>query len=141
VDPNDIAQRTRSYTSSDKIHSHVAGVKLGGHSGTVNDINNAKRELDVSHVSNASSSHWLHEHKVSPRNKMNSSVIRSRSMSPKRSKEKEKKKDGRDSPIRWFMTNDPKSGLDYWYNPWSGETTWHKPKDFDSSRGAFYNHL
>ena len=34
-------------------------------------------------------------------------------------------------PARWFMAVDSSSGLKYWYNPWNGDTTWHKPAGFD----------
>jgi len=129
ADPESIAARTRSYTSGDKVHSHVPGVRLGDHGGTVRDNERAKKESVKTNLSNSGDdgSHWTNVHKVSPR-----------LAGEKRKDEKIRRED---SPIRWFTTTDPNSGLDYWYNPWSGETTWHKPKDFDQSRGAIYNRL
>uniref|UniRef100_A0A7S2VWE8 WW domain-containing protein n=1 Tax=Triparma pacifica TaxID=91992 RepID=A0A7S2VWE8_9STRA len=137
VDYDDIGMRTRAFTGDGgkSMHHHVPGVRMGGHTQVVKDmergrIKQMKKKVKVKG--------GVRGYSNPPPRKRNMSKRRSptRSVSPK-PQPIVKRGAGGGSKEEWFVAIDPASGLNYWYNPWNGSTTWHRPQGFDSSRTVY----
>jgi hypothetical protein len=131
-DFDSIGMRTRSYTGDvgRTLHHHVPGVRMGGHSTVVKDMQRGRKKQSKTKKAVRGYSN------PPPRKRnMNQRKSPTRSVSPKPKPVVKRGEGGKKE--EWFVAIDPASGLNYWYNPWNGSTTWHKPRNFDESRTVF----
>jgi hypothetical protein len=153
---DDLGERVKGFHDRTKInHHHIQGVSMGGHGVIVSEqrrkeMKERKRRMKDSRSLSPTRSPML-ESGTNGANGANKGGVAlppkvvGRQQGGKAKDDDElwgmglrKKKQAHDmTPIKWFMALDAKSGLNYWYQPWSGETTWHKPPGFDNTRAIY----
>jgi hypothetical protein len=123
----DVSSRAKGFHDPTKInHHHIQGVSMGGHDTIVNDNKRKMREMRRKEARSLSPTR-------TPGIKLQPQTGGRDATTPRR----RKKPADEMTPIRWFMALDAQSGIHYWYQPWTGETTWNKPPGFDESRAVY----